>query len=141
MKAMNIYRIIGVVLLCNIAMVGFGQGRKTIANKGILSKTTQEYFLEEGMKDPVVESIKKYDAQGELIELKELSSKGDVKKWEKYVYDEEGQLVEEIFLNERGTVEKTEKNIYKDGLQIEKQYYNSRDKLYKKKEYIYEYRQ
>ena len=138
---MKVFHIISVGIFLSLSISGFSQGKKTLVKKGIVSKTTQEYFLEEGMKDPVVESVEKYNDEGELIELKELSKRGDVKKWEKYVYDEEGQLVEEIFLNERGDIEKTEKNIYKDGLLIEKQLYNSRNKLYKKKEYIYEYRQ
>ena len=33
-----------------------------------------------------------------------------------------------------------EKNIYKDGLRVEKQFYNNKDKLYKRKVYEYEYR-
>jgi tetrahydromethanopterin S-methyltransferase subunit A len=117
------------------------QGTKTIKAKKISSKTVNEYFLEEGEDDPVVESIERYDQQGELVELKEMNRKGDVKKWEKYVYDDEGNLVEEQFLDVKGRVTKSEKNIYKDGLRIEKQYYNSRDQMYKKKVYEYEYRE
>lgn len=117
------------------------QGSKTIREKKIASKTVQEYFIEEGFDDPVVESIEKYDEDGELVELQEFNKNGDVKKWEKYVYNEDGDLVEEIFLDEKGKVTLTEKNIYADGLRIEKHYFNQKGKLIKKKVYQYEHRQ
>ncbi len=44
-----------------------------------------------------------------------------------------GDLVEEIFLDEKGKIESREKSIFENGLKVEKQYYNNRDKLYKKK--------
>lgn len=134
-------KIIGLCILVWITVMGFGQGRKTIREKGIVSVTVQEYFIEEGMKDPVIESIERYDEEGELVELKEFNSRGEVKKWEKYGYDEEGNLVEEVFLDPKGRIERTEKSIYEDGLRVEKQFFNNRDKLYKKKVYEYEYQQ
>jgi hypothetical protein len=117
-----------------------GQGTKTIKEKKIASQTVYEYFVEEGMDEPVIESIERYNENGELIELKEFSSKSEVKRWEKYKYNEEGKLAEEIFLDAKGKVEHTEKTIYKDGLRAEKQFYNNRDQLTKRKVYKYEYR-
>ena len=128
-------------ILMMVAGTVAAQGTKTIKAKKISSLTVNEYFLEEGEDDPVVESIERYDQEGELVEVKEMNRKGDVKKWEKYVYDGEGNLVEEQFLDVKGRVTKSEKNIYKDGLRIEKQYYNTRDQMYKKKVYEYEYRE
>ena len=129
------------VMLVLISGVAFGQSKKTIREKKIISTTVDEYFIEEGMTDPVVESIEKYNENGDMIELKELNKRGDVKKWEKYVYSDEGNLVEEVFLDEKGRITTTEKNIYQDDLRIEKQYYNNKGNLYKKKVYRYEFRQ
>lgn len=129
-------------ILCSILLAGplAGQSAKTIREKKIASRTVQEYFLEQGMKNPVVESIEHYDEEGNLLEIKEFNSKGQVKLWEKYTYDEEGELVETRFFNARGNLESKEINVYSDGLRIEKQYYNSKEKLVKRKVYEYEFR-
>ena len=117
-----------------------GQSTTIIKEKKIATLTVQEYFIDEGMDEPVVESIERFNERGDLIEIQEFNSRGEVKLWEKYAYDNEGRVVEEIFLDTKGRVERTEKSIYSDGLRIEKQYYNNRDKLYKRKVYEYEYR-
>jgi len=117
-----------------------GQSTTIIKEKKIATRTVQEYFIDEGMDEPVVESIEKFNESGDVIEIQEFNSRGEVKLWEKYAYDNEGRVVEEIFLDAKGRVERTEKSTYSDGLRIEKQYYNNRDKLYKRKVYEYEYR-
>ena len=124
-----------------IALPLWGQGKKTIVEKGIVTRTVEEYFIAEGMDEPVVESVEKYNEEGELAEVQEFNRKGELKKWERYGYDEEGNLVEEVFLDHRGKVERIERTIYKDGLKAEKHYLDHRGKLYKKKVYTYEYRQ
>lgn len=118
-----------------------GQSKKIIREKKIVSTTVHEYFIEEGMDEPVVESIEKYNESGDLIEIQEFNKREEIRKWEKYAYNDDGKLVEEVFLDAKGKIERTEKSIYEDKLRVEKQYYNSRGKLYKKKEYLYEYRQ
>ena len=76
-----------------------------------------------------------------MVEVKEINRKGDVRKWEKYVYNADGKVVELHFLDAKGRVTEKEKNIYKDGLRIEKQFFNSKDQMYKTKVYKYEYRE
>lgn len=116
-----------------------GQDRKDIRDAGIVSVTVNEYFLEEGLDEPQVESIERFNEDGEVIELQEFNKRGEVTRWEKYSYDEDRNLIEEVFLNARGKVTSTEKSIYKEGFRVEKHYFNERDKLYKKKVYVYEY--
>ncbi|MEA3460320.1 MAG: hypothetical protein U9R49_00485 [Bacteroidota bacterium] len=131
------------ILTCLFLLVAgplAGQNTNTIQEKKIASRTVYEYFIDKGMDEPVVESIETYDEKGELLELKEFNSKGEVKRWEQYAYNEEGKVVQEVFLNSKGKVERTEKSIYEDGLRVEKQYFNNRDKLYKRKVYEYEFR-
>lgn len=117
------------------------QSKKTIRTKHISTQTVHEYFIEEGFKDPVVESIESYNENGDVLEIKVFNKGGEIKKWEKYAYNEDGEVVEEVFLDARGRVTSTEKNIYEDGLRVEKQYFDPKGKLYKKKVYEYEYRQ
>ena len=131
------------ILSCSFLVV-FGplvaQSSKTIQEKQIASRTVQEYFIEEGMDEPIIESIERFNANGDLEELKEYNKKGDVKRWEKYAYDENGKLVEEVFLDAKGRIDRIERTIYADGLKQEKQYFNSREVPYKRKVYEYEYR-
>jgi YD repeat-containing protein len=129
----------GIILLCLSGILS-AQSKKMIREKGIVKQTVYEYFLEEGMDKPVVEQIERYNEDGELIEVQEFNKLGEVQKWEKYAYDDEGNLVEEIFLDEKGKATRTEKSIYKDGLRVEKQFFDERGRMFKKKEYLYEYR-
>ena len=130
-----------IFLLAGLGFTLEGQDRKDIRDKGIVSIIVNEYFLEEGLKDPLVESIRKFDEDGELIEVKEFNKRGEVTRWEKYGYDEDRNLIEEVFLDAKGNIIRTEKSIFEDGFRVEKQFYNERNKLYKKKIYVYEYSQ
>ena len=132
--------LISTLALALISAPLMGQSAKTIREKKSVSRTVNEYFLEEGMDKPVIESIEKYDDEGNLLEIKEFNSDGDIKLWEKYSYDEEGNLVETQFFNTRGKLESKEINVYSDGLRVEKLYYNNKDKLVKRKVYEYEFR-
>ena len=44
-------------------------------------------------------------------------------------------------MDARGRIARKEINIYRDNLRVEKQYYNTRGDLFKKKVYKYEYSQ
>lgn len=116
------------------------QDRKDIRDAGVVSRTVNEYFIEDGIKEPLVESVIKYDEDGEVTEVKEFNKRGEITRWEKYVYDEDRNVIEEQFLDEKGKVSRIEKTIWEDGFKKEKHYFNSRKKLYKKKVYVYEYR-
>ena len=117
-----------------------GQDKETIRERKIASRTVHEYFLDEGMDEPLVESIERYDEKGNLLEVKEFNSRGDVKLWEIYSYNEAGDVVETQIYNTRGKLESREVNIYSDGLRVKKEYYNNKNKLVKRKVYEYEFR-
>jgi len=129
---------LGVVLVAEPLM---GQSAKTIREKKITSRTVQEYFLDQGIDKPVVESVENYDENGKLLEIKEFNSRGELKLWEKYSYNEDGELLETQFFNTRGKLDSREVNVYSDGLRTEKLYYNNKDKLVKRKVYEYEFRE
>lgn len=130
-----------IFMMVGLAAALSGQDRKDIRDAGIVSVTVNEYFIEDGLDEPLVESIEKFNEDGEVIEIQEFNKRGEVTRWEKYSYDEDRNLVEEVFLNARGRVTRTEKSIYEEGFRVEKHYFNERDKLYKKKVYVYEYKQ
>jgi hypothetical protein len=135
------HRIISAVAICFLVVaISNAQGKKIIKEKGIATITVNEYFIGEGMDEPVVESIEKFNEDGERVEIREFNKKGETKRWEKYLYDKDGNVVEQIFLDGKGRITETEKNVYDGKLRIEKQYYNKKGKLYKKKVYQYEYR-
>ena len=134
------YKVVVIGIVLSLVIPVQGQNKKEIREKGISSISVEEYFIEEGIDKPVIESIEKYNKDGELVEIQVFNSRGEVKTWEKYVYDDKGWLVEEIFLDEKGKIVRTEKSIYENGLKVEKQFFNERDKLYKKKKYVYDYR-
>ncbi len=129
-----------ILLLVSVTVIS-AQGSKTIREKKITTVTVQEYFIEEGYDEPVVESIEKFNEAGDVVEIREFNKEGEVKRWEKYTYNEDRDIVEEIFLDAKGKVTLTEKNIYEDGLRVEKQYLNPKGKMIKKKVYKYEHRQ
>ena len=129
-----------VLLLVSITVIS-AQGSKTIREKKITTVTVDEYFIEEGYDEPVVESIEKFNEAGDVVEIREFNKGGELKRWKKYTYNEDRDLVEEIFLDAKGKVTLTEKNIYEDGLRVEKQYLNPKGKMIKKKVYKYEHRQ
>ncbi|MFO7669229.1 MAG: RHS repeat domain-containing protein [Bacteroidales bacterium] len=139
MRSVKSMLLLGMMLSVTVLLQA--QDRKEIRDLGITSITIQEYFIEEGLADPLIESIKKYNADGEVIEIKEINRRGEVTRWEKYAYDGDRNLTEEVFLDPKGKVIRTEKSIFKEGLRVEKQFFNERDKLYKKKVYVYEYSQ
>lgn len=132
------YRFLILCLTLGLTASVSAQDRKDIRDRGIVSRTVNEYFIEEGIKEPLIESFQRYNEDGEIIEIKKFNKRGEITLWEKYDYDEDRNLIEEQFLDEKGKVIRTEKTIYEDGFKVEKHYYNNKDKLYKKKVYVYE---
>jgi hypothetical protein len=129
------------MLLCMLPFVSFAQGRKTIEKKGIVEQTVYEYFVAEGLSKPVVEEIIRYDEVGNIAEHQVFNKYGEYKSWMKFSYDEEGNKVEEIILDGSGNQVERFEWIYKDELLVEKRYYDNRDRLSKRKEYKYSYRE
>jgi len=127
-------------VLAMLPALGYAQGEDLISKKKIASQTVYEYFIEEGIKNPVIERIEKYDKSGNMTEEKEMNKEGEVRLWMKYKYDAAGNKVEETIMNIRGGQEERFEWIYKDGLVVEKKYFDHKDRLVKRKEYKYEYR-
>ena len=115
-----------------------GQDPEALAGREIRSQTTYEYFVDEGLKEPVVEQVKYFDRSGRLLEEKEFNRKGDVRKWERFEYDSLGNVTAFITMDEKGALVERIEYRYREDLVTEKLYYDARDRLYKRKVYEYE---
>ena len=115
----------------------FSQSKQQIVSEKITSRTTFEQRLDKGIdKKYVIEELK-YDAEGRLIERKEITRKGEIKLWVKYIFNADGNLIEEITLDMQGKIEKREVTHYKGTLRIFKEYFDAKGRMYKKKSYDY----
>lgn len=122
-----------------IPAVGHAQDKEIVRKNKVESQTVYEYFIEEGISEPVVEKVESFDAKGNRIEEKEFNKEGDIKDWKRYKYDAAGNNTEEIQMDMRGNQEERIVWVYKNGLVVEKQYYDHKDRLVKRKEYKYTY--
>jgi hypothetical protein len=136
---MNNKGLITILFALLLPAIAYSQGRKTVEKKGIVKQTVYEYFIADGMRDPVVEEIITYDSQGNETEHKVLNKVGEVKSWQIFSYDEEGNKIGESILDDNGEQLERFEWIYEDGLVVEKRYFDDRDRLAKRKEYKYEY--
>ncbi|HDR67523.1 MAG TPA: hypothetical protein ENN61_00575 [Bacteroidaceae bacterium] len=139
---MNYTGITGLLFLTFVltAPAVISQDRKDIRDHNVKSQVVYEYFLGEGYNEPVIEQKQTFDENGEVTEVVQYNRKGEITLWEKYKYDEDRNVIEETILDSKGNVVKTEKTIFEDGLRVERQFYDNRGRLYKKKVYEYEYR-
>lgn len=119
------------------SMALFGQTKQQIIDDKITSKTIFEQRLDKGINNKYVIEELKYDSEGRLIELKEISRKGEIKLWIKYSFNASGNIIEEITLDMRGKVEKREITHYVGNLRAYKEYFDSKGRMYKKKSYEY----
>lgn len=118
----------------------FSTGQTMDAPKaGIKSIKEIETSHEDGLNTAVTTEFKQFDEKGRIIELKEVSMKGEVKKWEKYKYNSNNELIEESFLDKSGVLVSKEVSTWLNGLKTKKEYYDGKNRLKKTKKFEYEY--
>lgn len=135
---MKEFLIVFLVLHTGMGLV-HAQSEEVLKEHRVRKQVVEEYFLSEGLTEPVVEQREMYDTLGRLVEVQEYTKEGDLDDWERYRYDVNGDMVEEFELDADGEQEERKVYIYRDRLLIRKEYYDHKDRLYKKKEYVYEY--
>jgi hypothetical protein len=131
----------GIMLLAGTFLVSslFGQSSKQIKEMGIKSQTILEVFIEEGIDQPVIEKKETYDEQGQITEVIEYNKTGEITNWQKFEYDQDGNITGEMQLDNKGRTVSRIRTIYENQLKTEKQYFDSKDRMFKKKIYKYEY--
>ncbi len=128
-----------IAILLMTPLFCLGQGKKTLVRNKVSSQTVYEYFIAEGMDEPVVEKREMYDTLGNRVEVQEYNRDGVLKKWERYEYNEDGDMIEEVSLDDKERQLERIVYVIEDGLLKEKQYFDRKDRMYKRKEYVYEY--
>lgn len=120
----------------------FAQLKKSEATQyGIEVKRYYEQDLKNGDTEPSIFKEEFYDFRGELIEIKEYSENGKkINLWIKYKIDTKGNLIEETEFDSKGEIICRMEYKYEDGLRTEKLYYDSKNRLYQKRLYKYEFR-
>lgn len=131
--------LITILMLAAASQLALSQSKKTLRNKGVSVIKTYEQDIIQGEKSMLIEKEEYFNKDGELIEEKEISEKGRIKSWVKYELDEGGNVLVETHLSDGGKQELRLEYTYVNGLRVEKRYYDDRNRLYKKKEYKYEY--
>ena len=127
------------ILLFMLSFQVSAQSKKEIREKGITVIKSYEQDIDQGEKELLLEKEEYFNSKGQLVELKEVSEKGRVKKWEKYVYTDDGEIAEEIILDFRGDVDKRIEYKYENGLRTQKLYFDSKNRMYKKRQYEYQF--
>ena len=117
----------------------FSQNVTQISTTGIKNSKVFEQTLSNGIEQKYIIEETNYDAEGRIIERKVFSRKGNIKQWEKYKFDAFGNLTEELSLDHLGAIIKKEITIFKDQRRLSKEYYDAKNRLYKKKSYEYTY--
>jgi hypothetical protein len=134
-------KIVLVTFVCLLALISFGQDKKEVIEKGIQVKRNYELDIANGDKEPIIEKEEYYNFRGDLTEIKAFTDKGKtIDSWIKYKYDGQGNLIEEQLLNAKGEVKERYEYKYENGLKTEKQYFDNKNRLFKKKIYKYELR-
>jgi len=123
------------------ALFSFGQDKQEVIDRGIVSKKINEIIIADGEKTPHIDKEEYFNAAGDLIEVKEFKDKGvTLVSWYKYIYDSNGMIIEELELNAKGEQKERIEHKYQNGLRSEKLYYDSKNRLAKKKTFVYEFR-
>lgn len=116
------------------------QSTSIIKEKGIKSKTFYVQDIESGDKKMQIDKIETYNEKGQLVDLKVYDDEGrNAKDWFQYKYDANGNVIEEIEYDSRQKLKERIVHIFKNGLKVEKQYFDNKGRMTKKKVYEYQY--
>jgi len=134
-------RTIFILAILLISLSSYAQDRKEVIEKGIQVKRNYETNVAEGDNTPYLEKEEHYNFRGDLTEIKELKDNGKTfVLWFKYKYDTQGNVTEELELTAKGEQKERIEYKYENGLKVEKNYYDSKNRLAKKKTFKYELR-
>jgi len=130
-------------LLFIVAMAGTvsAQNSKEIVQKGIEVKRIYQQDFEDGEKTPTIWKEEFYNFRGDLVEIKEYKDQGKtIELWFKYKYDNEGNLIESIEYDPKGQIKEHFVDTFINGFRTERNYYDPKGRVLKKRTYKYELR-
>jgi hypothetical protein len=129
--------IILIVILSVYTIPVTGQSKKLIREQNIKTIKVYEERPQKN-KEKLLESLTRYDRNGNIIEEIEYNNEGELKSHKKCKYDEFGNKIEEIEFDEDGQKISTTIYTYQQNLRTEKVEYNEKEKVKSRKTYMYE---
>lgn len=118
----------------------FAQSKKDIKEAGVVSRTETTVKSEKGGSLSYIESVEKYDDNGNKTEVIEYKSNGDISTYTQYSYNENGRLFKEVRINPVNKQPKiTIEFQYAEDGKLEKEiHYDSKNQLKKTSEFKYD---
>lgn len=127
---MNYFSLILFVLTCSLS---FSQSKKQLKKNNIQQVESFLTFPE----GKLIQSVKKFDSNGNEVFLEEYDEKGRLEKKRERIYDKNNLLLEERDYNVKGELKKTEKYEYELGLLVKLSVFNDKNELIKSLETSY----
>ncbi len=133
-------KILSTILLFSITGLLFSQSKKDLKDAGIISRTEKTSKVEKKTTITFVESVEKYDDNGNKMEVIEYKSDGDIKVYTQFEYNDKGKLVKETEIDplSKKTKSTVEYSYSDDDKLIKEGYYNKKNELVKTVEYTYD---
>ncbi len=127
-----------ILFVGGIFVHSYGQSKGQIRDLGIKSTTVFEYDYSNGKGGKRIESVKKFNNHGDVIEFIDYDKSGEQKERIVYKYNENFDIIEEIYYDDANKPKKTYKYTYNGRLKKTREKYDSNNNLLWKKEYVYE---
>ena len=124
-----------------LAFSGFSQSAKKVKNLGIKTRTEWAYVYNGNKEIAYKESFKKFDSEGNELELIEYNQEGIILLHKSFTYNKNDDITKEITYNPDGTVSQTDKYKYSGKLKKERETFDGNGKLVSRKKYIYEFKE
>lgn len=116
-----------VLIFVSTCFLGFAQNKKQLKKNNIQQVESFITFPE----GKLIQSIKKFDENGNEVFLEEYDQKGKLEKKRERIYDKNNLLLEEKDFNTKGELKKIEKYEYDFGLVTKLSVFNEKDELIK----------
>lgn len=100
---------------------------------------TKETWNHTNSKSKFLETVEKFDKEGNLIEEIKYNSEEDIKKHTRWTYNENNDKLTETEYDEAGKVISRKEYTYEDSLRTSKKEYNEKGKLVSWKIYKFEF--
>lgn len=121
---MNYFSLILFVFTCSLS---FSQSKKQLKKNNVQQVESFVTFPD----GRLIQSVKKFDSNGNEVFLEEYDKKGRLEKKRERIYDKNNLLLEERDYDVRGELKKTEKYEYVLGLQVKLSVFNDKNELIK----------
>lgn len=130
------------VCLCFMISLGsYCQSSKKVASLGIKTRTEWAYIYRGNKEIEYKESFKKFDNNGNIIEIYEWDEKGTTTLHQSFTFNENDDVLTETTYGPDGKIVQTDKYSYTGKLKTVRETYDGKSKKISKKIYHYEFKE